>query len=317
MENPVVSVVIPSYNSARWVGEAIESVLGQSFPDWELLLVDDGSTDNTRAVVARYTDPRVRYIYQENQERSAARNRGVREAQGAFVAFLDADDLWLPEKLAEQVKVFEREPAVGLVYAGTYVVEEDGRPFFQQRCQHRGFVVRPLLVEDNIVAGSASSAMVRRECFERVGYWDETLAVCEDWEMWLRIARSYLFDFVPQPLVKVRTHGNNTQKQAEKMRRGTLDFFARVLANPALENEVRPLRRRVRSLAFFMVGRAFYAAREMGLARRYFLRSIALYPLQGRAWQYGARSLVGPGLTERLRSVRNRAARGLRFRGAK
>jgi glycosyltransferase involved in cell wall biosynthesis len=314
MANPTVSVVIPSYNSARFVGEAIESVLAQSYEGFELIVVDDGSTDNTRDVVARYTDPRVRYVYQENQERSAARNRGIREARGKYVAFLDADDLWLPKKLAEQVRLMESQPDVGLAYVGTYVVEEDGTPFFEQRCRHRGNVVRALLVEDNIVAGSASSAMVRRACFERAGFFDESLSVCEDWDVWLRIASHYPVDFVDRPLVKVRTHGGSTQKQAEKMRQGTLAFFDRVLSDPSLENEVRPVRRQVRSLALFMVGRAYYAAREMRLARRYFLQSVRAYPLQWRAWQYGMRSLVGPQWTERLRWLRNRAAQSLRFR---
>lgn len=310
---PKVSVIILAHNLAHFVGEALQSVLDQTFMDFEVIVVDDGSTDNTREVVVRFTDPRVRYVYQDNQERSAARNTGIRLAQGEYIAFLDADDVWLPEKLALQVNLLETRPEVGLVYTGAYVME-NSRVFVEQKCKYRGRVVRPLLVVDNIVTGSASTAMVRRECFDEVGLFDEASSVCEDWDAWLRIAMKYEFDYVPQPLAKCRVHGTNTQKQADRMKQGTLAFFDKVLADPALHDEVWPLRRRVRSLAFLMVGRAYYTAREMGMARRYFLKSLWFYPLQRRAWGYLLRSLLGTCLTEMARAGRNRVAHWLRYR---
>lgn len=314
---PKVSVVIPTYNTARFVGAAVESVLAQTFEDFEVIIVDDGSTDNTREIIARFVDPRIRYVYQENQERSAARNAGIRLARGEYIAFLDADDVWLPEKLALQVSLLETLPAVGLVYTGAYVMEH-GRIFTEQKGKHRGRVVKPLLAVDNIVAGSGCTPMVRRECFDQVGLFDQVSSVipCEDWDMWLRIAMKYEFDYVPQPLAKCRVHSANTMKQAERMKQGTLAFFDKVLATPALQDQVRPVRRRIQSLAYFMVGRAYYTAREMGTARRYFLKSLWFYPLQGRAWTYLLRSFLGTRLTEVVRAGRNRFAHLLRYRDA-
>jgi glycosyltransferase involved in cell wall biosynthesis len=314
---PNVSVIIPTYNMARFVGDAVGSVLAQTFEDFEVIVVDDGSTDNTREIVAGFVDPRVRYVYQDNQERSAARNAGIRLARGEYIAFLDADDVWLPEKLALQVYLLETRPEVGLVYTGAYVME-NGRIFTEQKGKHRGRVVRPLLVVDNIVTGSGCTPMVRRECFDQVGFFDEVSSVipCEDWDMWLRIATKYEFDYVPQPLAKCRVHSANTMKQAEKMKQGTLGFFDKVLAAPALQDEVYSVRRRIQSLACFMVGRAYYTAREMGTARRYFLKSLWVHPLQGRAWTYLLRSFLGTRLTEVVRAGRNRLTHLLHYRDA-
>lgn len=311
---PEISVVIPTFNMARFVGEAVRSVLDQTFADFEVLVVDDGSTDNTREVIAAIDDPRVRYLHQENRGLAGARNAGIEAARGSFIAFLDADDLWLPDKLARQRQLFADRPWVGLVYTGAYVME-GGQVFACHRGRYRGHVVRELLTVDNIVVGSGSAAMVRRECFDRVGLFDESLSACEDWDMWLRIAARYPFDFVEQPLVKLRTHAGGMQRQAERMHRATRALFDKILADPALSDHVRETRTQVTSLADFMVGRSYYFAREMPEARRYFLRSLRAHPLQARAWEYLLRSLLGRRLTEVARTGRNRLRHALRFRG--
>lgn len=311
---PRVTVVIPTYNRAQFIAEAIQSVLEQTFRDFELIVVDDGSTDDTAAVVSRFTDPRLRYIYQTNQERSAARNHGLRLARGEYVAFLDSDDVWLPAKLEHQVALLDARPAMGLVYTGAYIFEGQCT-FMEQRPRCRGEVLKALLMEDNVVCGSASTALVRRACFDSVGSFDENLRACEDWDMWLRLAAGgYEFDFVPQPLARCRVHGTNTQKDAEKMARATRSFFAKVLAQPAYFASGEISRTRVQSLMEFMVGRAYYIARQMGFARRHFLRSLWLYPLQGRAVEYLLRSLPGTRMTEVVRGWRNRLSYSLRYR---
>lgn len=310
---PAVSVIIPAYNAADFIGQAIASVLGQTFADFELIVVDDGSTDGMGAVVAQFQDERLGYVYQRNRERSAARNTGIRLARGEFIAFLDADDRWLPQKLARQVARLRANPQVGLVYVGGFV-EEDGRVFFEQKCRFRGDVLGPLLTEDNIVTGSASSAIVRRECFAKVGLFDEQSSVCEDWEMWIRIARHYPFDFVPEPLVRLRVHGGNTQKQAARMAAGTERFFARLLANPSLAPAVAPVRSQVLGLSQFMQGRAYYFGRDLPRARGHFWRAIRHTPTRWQFWQYFLRSFLGQGQTETLRAWRNQAQNFLRYR---
>jgi glycosyltransferase involved in cell wall biosynthesis len=313
---PRVTVVVPTYNRGQFVAEAIQSVLEQTFRDFELIVVDDGSTDDTTAVVGCFTDPRLHYVYQTNQERSAARNHGLRLAQGEYVAFLDSDDVWLPTKLEHQVTLLDARPAVGLVYTGAYIFEGQ-RTFTEQRPRWRGQALKALLMEDNVVCGSASTALVRRACFDRVGGFDENLRACEDWDMWLRIvAAGYEFDFVPQPLARCRVHGTNTQKDAEKMARATRTFFAKVLAQPAYFASGEISRTRVQSLMELMVGRAYYIARQMAIARRHFLRSLWFYPLQGRAVEYLLRSLLGTRMTEVMRGWRNRLGHFLRYRSA-
>jgi len=315
---PRVTVVIPTYNRARFIAEAIKSVLEQTFRDFELIVVDDGSTDDTAAVVSRFTDPRLRYVYQTNQERSAARNHGIRLAQGEYVAFLDSDDVWLPAKLEYQVALLDARPAVGLAYTGAYIFE-DQLTFTEQRPRWRGQVLKALLMEDNVVCGSGATPLVRRACFARVGGFDETASIygVEDWDMWVRLATAgYEFDFVSQPLARCRVHGTNTQKDAEKMEQATRVFFAKILAQPAYFASGEVSRARVQSLLEFMVGRGYYTARQMDIARRHFLRSLRLYPWQGRAMEYLLRSLLGARLTEAVREWRNRLGHTLRYRKA-
>ena len=198
---PTVSVVIPTYNRAHVVHRAIDSVLGQTFADFELIVVDDGSTDGTEAVLSTYTDPRIRYLVQlVNRGVSAARNRGIKEARGEFVAFLDSDDEWFPEKLERQVNRFRRAPDnVGLVYCGVETVGRPTGPWIYEPA-HRGDIYNKLLERNVIHTGSG--AMIRRSVVCAAGYFDEDIPAIEDYDYWLRIARHYRFDYVPDPLMR-------------------------------------------------------------------------------------------------------------------
>lgn len=199
---PAVSVIIPTYNRAQLVTRAIRSALEQSFDDLEVLVVDDASTDNTIETVAGIADPRIRYLRQPfNQDVSAARNRGLRAAQGDFIAFLDSDDEWLPGKLEAQIARFREAPdSVGLVYTGSITRFDDGkeRVFLPE---HRGDVFREILLKNITDAGSAS-VMIRRNVVRVVGFFDERIPAMEDYDYWIRAARFYEFDFVDQPLVR-------------------------------------------------------------------------------------------------------------------
>lgn len=199
---PAVSVIVPTFNRAGLLPRAIGSVLGQSFEDFEVLIVDDGSTDETAEVVARYEDPRVRYLAQpRNAGVSAARNRGLREARGDLVAFLDSDDEWLPGKLAQQVELFRRVPDdVGLVYTGVECVLPDGRRRVD-RPEERGDVYR-LMLGRNVIHGGGSNVMMRRSVVATVGFFDEGLRAIEDYEYWLRVARFFKVDYVAAPLIR-------------------------------------------------------------------------------------------------------------------
>jgi glycosyltransferase involved in cell wall biosynthesis len=200
---PVVSVVIPTYNRANILPRALESALAQTYDHLEVLVVDDGSTDNTAELVAQYAelDNRVRYLRQpQNAGVSAARNRGLREARGDFVAFLDSDDEWFPAKLEGQVERFGQVGEnVGLIYCGVETIEGEGDSW-TFRPEHRGDVYEHLLLKNVIHTGSG--VIIRRNVTRSAGFFDEEIPAIEDYEYWLRIARYYEFDFVEAPLIR-------------------------------------------------------------------------------------------------------------------
>ena len=203
---PTVSVVIPTYNHGRYIAEALDSVLAQTYKDYEVIVVDDGSTDNTREVVEAY-GASIRYIYQQNQRMSAARNAGIRSANGEYIAFLDSDDIWLPEKLEKQMEVFSTYPNLALVSCGALIVDMDGN--LMRKIEKKNYINRNALMNDsilkNIVPGGGTNAVVSKRCFEAVGLFDESIQVtAEDWDMWLRIIAQYEIRFVEEPLAKIR-----------------------------------------------------------------------------------------------------------------
>ncbi len=220
--DPAVSVIIPTYNRARLLPRALDSVFAQTCPDFELLVVDDGSTDDTRSVIARYADPRVRYLPQKNGGVSAARNRGLREARGEFVAFLDSDDEWFSQKLALQLQRFSELPEdVGVLYGGTE--DDDGRGNRNvRRPAHRGDLYSKLLLI-NVIHGT-SGVMIRRSVVATVGFFDEMIPAIEDYEYWLRVGRFFKFDFIDEPLI--RYHDPNQSERKSLNRRENLDARA-------------------------------------------------------------------------------------------
>lgn len=199
---PAVTVIIPTCNRAPLLVRAIQSVLLQEWSDFELLVVDDASTDDTAAVVERIGDRRIRLIRQDrNQGVAAARNRGMREARGQFIAFLDSDDEWLPEKLSRQLQRFELGgEGVGLIYTGVESVHPDGRR--RVACSTaRGDVYRAML-EANVIHGGGSNVMIRREVIATAGFFDEHLPAIEDYDYWLRITRFFEVDVIEAPLIR-------------------------------------------------------------------------------------------------------------------
>jgi glycosyltransferase involved in cell wall biosynthesis len=303
---PRVSVVIPAYNSGKLLGQTLESVLNQSFRDLEVILVDDGSTDDTTRVADAFGPP-VRVVRQRNQGPSAARNHGVEVARGPFIAFLDADDLWLPDKLRLQMELFDRRPELGLVY--TNYQYTDGSKLLPlhrsaQKKPYEGWVFRQLL-RDNFVA--TSTAVLRRECFRQVGGFDPKLRISEDYDLWLRIARKFEMGYAPPPLARYRFHGRNVFGNLEE-RLDSRRYIFRKLARetPA---ELLPDPEEVHELTaryHFHIGRLYLRNGEPEKARELF-RS-----LQGRrtpvpglgTWLLG--TWIPPWLLRAIRGWRGR-----------
>lgn len=206
--NKKVSVIIPSYNSARYIQEAIDSVLRQTYSSVEVIVIDDGSFDTTHILLKEYiNDKKIVYILKENGGPASARNVGIRQATGEFITFLDADDIWEADKLDKQMPLFD-DQEVGLVYSDMIlfggrvknaVHSEGTKGFF------RGSVLKQL-IENNFI--STSSVIVRRSIFDSIGYFNEqrNLIAIEDYDMWLRIAPFYIMEYISEPLVRYRLH---------------------------------------------------------------------------------------------------------------
>jgi glycosyltransferase involved in cell wall biosynthesis len=206
-DTPAVSVVLPTYNRAHLLPRAIQSVLDQTFSDFELIVVDDGSGDTTPEVMEQFSDPRVRYVrYEPNKGANHARNVGIHESRAALIAFQDSDDDWFPDKLEKNMAAFaDAGPEIGVVYSGywKYMDADDNRMFIPFRWvkQREGWIHDELL-RNNFVTTQA--AVVRRECFDRSGYWLEGLPGKQEWELFLRISRDYQFRYIDEPLLNSR-----------------------------------------------------------------------------------------------------------------
>ncbi len=214
--SPKVSVIIPTYNFAKYLPEAIESVLKQTFKDWELFIVDDGSSDGTAEVVRTYlSDSRIKYVYQDNRGLPAARNTGLRASTGEYSQFLDADDLIHAEKLESQSRFLDNNPGVDVVFSDHVFFRGGASDTFIEPHHRRlsGDIKKDLLAGDFIIV---SSALTRRKVIDAVGGYDETLTSTEDWDLWLRLILS--------GAVFVNTHGRMVFVRLHQSRMST-DLF--------------------------------------------------------------------------------------------
>lgn len=251
MTAPLVSVVIASYNQAKYLGYTIESVLNQTYGNVELIVIDDGSTDHTQEILSRYSG-RLKPIWQPNSERGAARNRGLREAHGDFIAFLDADDLWMPEKLAREVRFLIEHPDIGVVYSDVLVMDGTGGIAGRLRkSSHLGWVTREILISNFV---SFSSHLMRRAVAIRAGGFPENRMISgsEDWVFWVRVSTLTQFAHLGVASSMYRIYPENTSSNASAMERAMHHAAAEVETAPWLPTEVKgflPAMRANRSLA--------------------------------------------------------------------
>ncbi|NJE76716.1 glycosyltransferase [Thermococcus sp. ES12] len=270
MVKPTVSVVIPTYNRSNLLKRAIESVLSQEFEDFELIVVDDASSDNTPEVVESIEDGRIRYVrLKRNSGGPVTRNTGIKKARGKFIALLDDDDEWLPNRLETQVRKLEdlgRE--FGVVYGGFYYVSQrDGRILGKRLPKYRGDVYERLLRENFI---GSPTLLIRRECFKRTGLFDPKLTSSQDWDMWLRIAKHYKFEYVSEIVAKYYVHGRQISFNMGKYIPGRERFIRKhhdIWRNP----EVLSIHLSQMGLLLLLSGHP-----EKGL--KYLIHSIAMAP---------------------------------------
>jgi len=226
-----VSVIIPNYNYGRFLREAIDSVLGQTHPPHEVIVIDDGSTDESRQILESYGS-RVRVHFQKNEGVGAARNKGAEMASGEILAFLDADDYWSPLKLEKQLAELEAKPDVGLVHCGLQYVDGKGGLGDAYLVGYAGDVAENLLRFEPVISGPGGTSMIPRSVFLEVGGYDinKDLHPSEDWELSYRIATRYKFAFVPEPLLFYRQHGGGGHTNIPRMERAMLLAYGKAFA---------------------------------------------------------------------------------------
>lgn len=276
---PYVSVIIPCYNSGSFLPIAIKSVRAQERRDLEIIVVDDGSTDHTMSVLETLAGADLRVLRQTNSGPSAARNRGIRESRGKWIAFLDADCYWLPGKLEAQLSASgsNSEP-VGFSYTGSLLVDEEGQTRAVRPAIPRGCLVEDL-VWGNLI--STSSAMARRDALFAVGMFDETLRIGEDWDLWLRLAANFEVSCVSKPLMAERAGCWDRKYQMRTYEAATLKivprFFDSLQNNEKLLSLAR-MKRRALSWHFSVLAKSYLRRRQVSSFVRLAAQSVAAHP---------------------------------------
>ena len=314
-----VSVIIPTYNYAHYITEAVESVLNQTYKDFEIIVVDDGSTDNTKEVIRPYLN-KIKYIYQQNSGPSAARNRGIKEAKGEYIAFLDADDIWLPQKLELQIKFIEKEKELGLVFSDMTCFNEKGIlkksflkdiPVFNDLCIESLSSIEKIISDDvfnALLQGNfipTNTVIVKKECFDKVGLFDENLLFVEDRDMWLRIALAYRIGFIKLPLVKRRFHRRNINK-GEIYRLGRLLVMQKYATYPYLSKKSKKIiKYNIYSLKCNL-GCSYFSQKKFKEAHLNFKYTLKENPFHIKSWLYYFLTLLPKSLLIKVKNVKKK-----------
>lgn len=266
---PLVSAIIPNYNYAQYVAEAVESALDQTYENLEVIVVDDGSKDDSLKVLEVFGD-RIKVIAKQNAGVSVARNTGVAASSGEYVAFLDSDDAWLPRKIEKQVARFESDPQLGLIHVGVLDVDGDGNARKEHISGLKGSVPDELLLINRAgILGGGSGLMVPRRVFDEVGGFDNRLTTSADWDICYQVASRYPVGFINEVLLRYRYHDSNMHSNIERMEADTMIAWGKAFDT----NDERILRLKRRSygnLHKVLAGSYLHAGMRSG-----FLRNLA------------------------------------------
>jgi glycosyltransferase involved in cell wall biosynthesis len=258
---PTVSVVIPTYNSAPYLREAVDSVLAQTFRDLEVIVVDDGSTDGTANVIESYGSS-IGYVQQPNSGVSVARNKGVAESAGRYVAFLDADDAWLPKKLATQLEALRGARGYGLSYTALLVTDADLNPVGVRRANVHGPALESLLLHGSSMGGGSSTVLCERELFLEAGGFDSDLSQCADWDMWIRLAGKTDFLYIDEPLVRYRQHGQSMSNDPRLLEDDSMRVLDKGFAMPGIDPTLVARRRQALARNYMVLAGTYFQARR-------------------------------------------------------
>ena len=273
---PLISVIIPTFNQAQFIEEAVQSVLGQSYRNLEIIVVDDGSTDHTKDVLSKYHN-HITYLSQNNRGPSSSRNYGIRTARADHIAFLDSDDVWFPEKLEAQMELMRRNSTVGLVGCGAYTTDAQGRiekEYVSEKYHTRQQFLKDL--QSRKISFNPSIVLVKRACIDRVGGFKDALHYGEDWDLWLRIAKHYEIAFITKPLVKVRMYGGYRPYQQVAVMKSNIH---RIISDN-LDQEGWRTRGPLYSALYLDLAGLYLEKNRRGMAAIYALRSLLFYPIR-------------------------------------
>jgi glycosyltransferase involved in cell wall biosynthesis len=281
-----VSVIVITYNRSKLVGAAITSVLNQTFQDFELIVVDDASTDDTAEVLQTFNDQRIRYIRHEtNRREAAARNTGIQNSKSEYIAFLDDDDEWLPEKLQKQVNLLDSRPTiVGVVYTGSFQIDRaTGKRLLHIVPRRRGNVFQDILIQNWV---TLSTVLVRRACFDEVGLFDESIPFGLDYDMWIRISREFQFEYIADPLVNYYVHNNKLSTDHDIVIRGSETIIRKY-------KQLFVLNRKHYSNRYYGIGVCYCLAGKISEGRKALFQAIRLYPFDLRYYFRLLLSILG------------------------
>jgi glycosyltransferase involved in cell wall biosynthesis len=280
----MTSVILPCYNGHRWLSGAIESVLAQTYDNFELVIIDDGSTDNTEEIIAPYLrDGRVRYLHQRNSGFSSAVNRGIKESRGCLIGFIGQDDLWIPNKLELQMKYFSEHNNVSLVCSKYYSIDPKERIIRVVKAKVPNFSSKQEVIQflflDNFVG--FETVLAKKECFDEVGLFDERMTGFSDHDMWLRIAGKFNMIYIDLPLVKKREHELQLSKTV--IAQGLKDEF--LLVNTAIHQYpfLKKVERKKLSSLYYALGIVMLQKGNNEKAKLNFLKAFKCRPSELKA----------------------------------
>jgi glycosyltransferase involved in cell wall biosynthesis len=299
MNNALVSIIIPSYNMAAQAVRAVESVLAQTYPNIEIIFVDDGSTDDTRQRLEPYKS-KITYLYKNNGGVCSARNLGLRQAKGRYIGLLDSDDTYMPDKVEACMDFFKRHPDYGFVHTDTYLVDGQGAVvsrYNHPMSRYTGWVTRHLLM-GNFIANP--TCFLKRECVEQCGVYNEKLFPPADWDVWLRISRKYKVGYIDRPLSKYSIVSNSCFNDLERTQREekiVLDgFFSE---EHSFDGWVK---NKAYSAYHVRMAQCYFIKRDMPRYHEEFKMACQSFPLNLRCWGFGLLSMVAPAyLNSKLR----------------
>jgi glycosyltransferase involved in cell wall biosynthesis len=296
-----VSVIIPTYNSAKFILESLNSAIQQTYKDIEIIVVDDGSTDNTKQVLAPFMD-KICYIYKDNGGAASARNTGIKHATGKYIAFLDADDIWLPEKLELQMKLFSQNKDIDWIHTNLILIDESG---IEQgiRKLPPDFATKDIFYTLFMEYWTlTSSIIIKRGCLDIVGEFDESLPVNQDYDLWLRMAHHYKIGYIDQPLTKYRIHQAQNTKKIDLLCYCEKKVIEKAIRNfPQLANQSKLLNIRFGKL-FFDWGHRHFDLNNLQMANEKFKIALNYQPLNIKYLIYYLSTLFN--LPQIIRAIR-------------